>query len=430
MANTITSLATSVTTSRTTASAVRPVDLSGVLASDLAPLREERRRGEAPRFRSGDDTWRLVEPHLADYGITRVAHLTHLDHIGIPVHMAMKPAGRTLSSGSGKGITELGSTLSAVMEAIEQTLWEEASPVVRIAPQRELAGEDEPFVGADTVPLTRENLLTPSLPLRWMQYWDIVAGEAVWAPAETAYLPFGHEPSIISGVLPSSNGLASGTHVLEAVLCGLMEVIERDGITLGYLTGDTRPIDLGPGAGAPWAPLVELVRRAGLGLTVYDSATSDVGIPTYRATIEDPLEEGIGDFVGYGTALDPDAAIVRAITEAAQGRCLIVAGARDDVFEMQRRARVRTAHRNLRQPVGPLQSRRDVDQSTGSILGDIETTVDRLRQAGFERVLVHRYSRADEPVQAVRVLVPGLEGYKFAYYTPGPRARARLAGMP
>ena len=80
----------------------------------VPPLDEERRQGEAPRFATADDTWRLVEPYLLDYGITRVAHLTHLDHVGIPVHMAMKPSGRTLSSGSGKGITELGSTLSAV----------------------------------------------------------------------------------------------------------------------------------------------------------------------------------------------------------------------------------------------------------------------------------------------------------------------------
>jgi YcaO-like protein with predicted kinase domain len=418
------------TTTISTTTAAPPVDLTGVFDAALPPLSEERRQGEAPRFRTADDTWRLVEPYLLDYGITRVAHLTHLDHVGIPVHMAMKPSGRTLSSGSGKGITELGSTLSAVMEAIEQTYWEGAAPEMRIAPQAELAAGAEPFVDVDTVPLMRDNIASHTLPMRWMRYWDIVAGEHVWAPAETAYLPFPHEPYMISGVLTSSNGLASGTHVLEALLSGLMEVIERDGITLGYLTGDARPIEPGTDAGAPWAPLVELVARAGLRLTVYDSATTDVGIPTYRASIEDPLERGVGTFAGYGAALDPDVAIVRAITEAAQGRCIVVAGARDDVFEMQRRAGVRMARRIARQPVGRLQPRHDVDRSTGSILGDIETSVGRLRRAGFDRVLVHRYSADGDPVQVVRVVVPGLEGYKFGYYAPGPRARARLAGTP
>jgi YcaO-like protein with predicted kinase domain len=268
------------TTTISDTTAAPAVDLTGVFGADLPPLREERRRGEAPRFRTADDTWRLVEPYLLDYGITRVAHLTHLDHIGIPVHMAMKPSGRTLSSGSGKGITELGSTLSAVMEAIEQTFWEAAAPDVRIAPQAELAAGTEPFVDVATVPLMRANIVSHALPMRWMRYWDIVAGEEVWAPAETAYLPFRHEPSMISGVLTSSNGLASGTHVLEALLSGLMEVIERDGITLGYLTGDARPIDPGTGAGAPWAPLVELVRRAGLRLAGSDSATTAVDNPT------------------------------------------------------------------------------------------------------------------------------------------------------
>jgi ribosomal protein S12 methylthiotransferase accessory factor len=407
--------------------AAPPVDVTGVFGATPPPLDEERRQGEAPRFRAADDTWRLVEPYLPDFGITRVAHLTHLDHVGIPVHMAMKPSGRTLSSGSGKGITELGSTLSAVMEAIEQTYWEAAAPEIRIAPQAELAQASEPFVDVDTVPLMREHFVSPRLPMRWMRYWDIVAGEHVWAPAETAYFPFPHEPYMISGVLASSNGLASGTHVLEALLSGLMEVVERDGITLGYLTGDTRPIDPVADPDAPCAPLVELVARAGLHLTVFDSASGDIAVPTYRATIEDPLERGLGTFAGYGAALDPDVAIVRAITEAAQARCIIVAGARDDVFEMQRRAGVRMARRGAEPPVAPLQARHDADWSTGSILGDIETAVGRLRQAGFDRVLVHRYSAKGDPVQVVRVLVPGLEGYKFGYYTPGPRARARMA---
>ena len=411
--------------------ATAPVDLRGVLGPGDAPGGEQRQqRGEAPRFRTGEETWALVQPHLADYGITRVAHLTHLDRLGIPVHMAMKPSGRTLSSGSGKGLTELGSTLSAVMEAIEQTLWEDAAPEVRIAPQAELAAGDEPYAAYDSVPLMRDNIVSPTLPLRWMRYWDVVAGEHVWAPAETAYLPFSHEQSIVSGVLSSSNGLASGTHLLEAILSGLMEVIERDGITLGYLTGTPVPVELGPEEGQPWGPLVELMTRAGLRLTVYDSATDDVGIPTFRAALEDPTDRGLGSFVGYGAALDPDVAIVRAITETAQARCVVVAGARDDIFEMQRRAGLRIARMAARKEVGPLQPRRDTDLSTGSILGDIELAVHRLRQAGFERVLVHRYTAPDEPVQVVRVLVPGLEGYKFSYYEPGPRARARLAATP
>jgi ribosomal protein S12 methylthiotransferase accessory factor len=406
-----------------------PVDLTGILGSEPSLLVEERQRqGEAPRCRSADDTWGLIQPYLTDYGITRVAHLTHLDHIGIPVHMAMKPSGRTLSSGSGKGITELGSTLSAVMEAIEQTYWEDAAPPIRVATQVELAAGTEPFVDAATVPLMRDHIMSPTLPLRWMRYWDIVVGEHVWAPAETAYLPFPHEPSMISGVLSSSNGLASGTHVLEAMLSGLMEVIERDGITLGYLTEDSRPIELGTGAGAPWAPLVDLLRCAGLDLVVYKSSTADVDIPTYRALIEDPGGRGVGSFVGYGTSLDPDVAIVRAITEAAQGRCVVVAGARDDIFQMQRRAGTRLARRLPPQRTQSLQPHLDVDLSTGSILGDLETAVGHLRRAGFERVLVHRYTGAHDPVEVVRVLVPGLEGYKFDYYSPGPRARAHLMG--
>jgi ribosomal protein S12 methylthiotransferase accessory factor len=64
------------------------------------------------------------------------------------------------------------------------------------------------------------------------------------------------------------------------------------------------------------------------------------------------------------------------------------------------------------------------DMSTSSIIGDIELVLERLRGQGIERVLVKRHTAPSDPVQVVRVIVPGLEGYRFEQYTPGPRARA------
>ena len=65
-----------------------------------------------------------LSAYLQDYGITRVAHLTGFDYVGLNVHMAVKPQGRSLSSGSGKGPTPDASWVSAVMECCEQAVWE------------------------------------------------------------------------------------------------------------------------------------------------------------------------------------------------------------------------------------------------------------------------------------------------------------------
>ncbi len=47
---------------------------------------------------------------------------------------------------------------------------------------------------------------------------------------------------------------------------------------------------------------------------------------------------------------------------------------------------------------------------------------------GLRNAVVFDLSRAEYPVAVVRVVVPGLEGYLFDYYAPGPRARTFMKG--
>ena len=52
-------------------------------------------------------------------GITRVAVLTGLDVIGIPVAAAVRPNSRSVAVHQGKGVTLDAAKASAVMEAVE-----------------------------------------------------------------------------------------------------------------------------------------------------------------------------------------------------------------------------------------------------------------------------------------------------------------------
>src|SRR4051812_20202893 len=56
---------------------------------------------------------------LGDYGITRVANVTGLDRLGVPVLMAIRPNSRSLTVSQGKGVETDAAWVSGVMEAIE-----------------------------------------------------------------------------------------------------------------------------------------------------------------------------------------------------------------------------------------------------------------------------------------------------------------------
>jgi ribosomal protein S12 methylthiotransferase accessory factor len=60
-----------------------------------------------------------VQPHLARMGITRIANVTGLDRIGVPVVMVCRPNARSLAVSQGKGLTLDAAKASGVMEALE-----------------------------------------------------------------------------------------------------------------------------------------------------------------------------------------------------------------------------------------------------------------------------------------------------------------------
>jgi len=79
-------------------------------------------------------TWRRFAPGARRAGITRIAELTGLDTIGIPVFAAIRPMGRSLSTQQGKGATALAARVSALMESLETWSAEHlALPAVRAA---------------------------------------------------------------------------------------------------------------------------------------------------------------------------------------------------------------------------------------------------------------------------------------------------------
>src|SRR5690349_18348643 len=65
------------------------------------------------------ETFDKISSLLGTFGITRVADITGLDTIGIPVAVAIRPGSRSNITSQGKGLSKAAAKVSAVMESIE-----------------------------------------------------------------------------------------------------------------------------------------------------------------------------------------------------------------------------------------------------------------------------------------------------------------------
>src|SRR5262249_5876465 len=149
--------------------------------------------------------WRKFSPLARRAGITRIAELTGLDTLGIPVFAAIRPMGKSLSTQQGKGITPAAARVSALMEGLETYTAEEARPT-RLGSYRTLA-KRERVVDVRRLARPRGRL---DLDARWgwVEGRDLATDEPVLVPqaAVTLDTTFARPPAFDV----SSNGLASG----------------------------------------------------------------------------------------------------------------------------------------------------------------------------------------------------------------------------
>jgi ribosomal protein S12 methylthiotransferase accessory factor len=319
----------------------------------MTPLRLAGRPLDAPAtWRDGTHraatlaaTWQRFAPAMRRAGITRIAELTGLDTLGIPVFAAIRPLGRSLSTQQGKGVTPLAAKVSALMESLETWTAENvALPIVRGSIRalgaravdvrrlpRALA-EPADHREATTRVRRRRRALDRDARLRWVAGRDLATDEEVLVPYESVTLDMVFARAPVFDV--SSNGLASGNVLVEAILHGLCEVIERDAEAHWRRTGGDRRIVLDSITDPACLALIEQITAAGARIFVWDLGCDVIPV-VGCAIMEDPREpawRALGFYQGFGAHLEPAIAVARAITEAAQTRLTYIAGARDDFF--------------------------------------------------------------------------------------------------
>lgn len=392
-----------------------------------------------------DETWARFAPCATRAGITRIADLTGLDTLGIPVFAAIRPLGRSLSTQQGKGITLLAAKVSALMESLETWTAEhilegdERADAGRATELRIVRGSVRDLRGAhargahargahargaqarraQAMPIDVRSLPRPrgrlDLDARWtwIEGRDLVTDTPVLVPLDSVTLDCVFAKPPVFDV--SSNGLASGNVLAEAILHGLCEVLERDAEAIWRRSGGDRRLVLDSIPDPIVRALIDRIVASGARVFVWDLGATEV-CAIGCAIVEDPFEPSwreLGCYQGFGAHLVPEVAIARALTEAAQTRLTYIAGARDDFFpDDYARATDREVLLDLwgrlaapcEEPAMFDDLPRFESPTIGTGLADL---VARVVEGGAPQIVAVELTHRELGVPVVKVLVPG-----------------------
>jgi ribosomal protein S12 methylthiotransferase accessory factor len=351
------------------------------------------------RRRSPAATLAAIRSIAESCGVTRLADVTGLDIIGIPVFQAIRPLARSLSVSQGKGVTRVAARVSALMESIELDHAESVAP-----------SQHGPARPGDCAAPGKGGAID------WCEGTNLLSGAATRVPHALVSMDYarpGPHP------VATSNGLASGNDLTEAIVSGLCEAIERDALSRwsarpaherhrAAIDPDTVTAPLG-------RRLLRAIRSAGLGIRLW-SVGDDHGA-TVIACVLYELSPGpiLGPLMGAGAHLDPVVALARAVTEAAQARVTLIAGARDDLTDADYATPgARRLHFLLEYAaLGP--APRDWSsleaQASGCQARDTDTLLAGMERAGAGEVACVRLSDPALPIAVVKILVPGFLGH-------------------
>jgi YcaO-like protein with predicted kinase domain len=403
------------------------------------PAAPKKHRAGTHRLVSPEETLESVRRFLPVMGITRVADITGLDVIGLPVVTVCRPNSRAVVVSLGKGLDLAAAKASGIMENIEAFMAERITQPLVLGSVNDLRSS-HPLVDVDLLPGTTDSVYHPDAPILWIEGRELFTGAPRWVPYEmvhTAYtLP---RPTGTGCFIATSNGLASGNHLLEAISHAICETVERDAATLHSVRApadaascriDPRTVD-DPGCGEA----LDRLDRAGMSATIWDM-TSDIGIPAFTCRIAERRQPPVvTDYDAEGMGCHParNVALLRALTEAAQSRLGFISGARDDPagWDYARG----TDQEAPPAPAAdlPAEAARDFTAvpafDSDSFDADVAWELAALRAAGISEVVAVDLTLEEFGIPVVRVIIPGLEGpvTTVPNCRLGPRA-AKLTG--
>lgn len=362
------------------------------------------------------------ENKLITAGITRIADITDLDRIGLPVFTAIRPTAEdgAISIYGGKGITKDHAKASAMMEGFERysaEKQEDDETIISTVDEISTKGE---YIDPKTLNLPQkyEKEDISQIPLEWNLATDIISNKDYYVPSNAVFHPYTHDNNIQSFFKSNTNGLASGNILEEAILHGMFEVIERDAWSIFELTHKNySQINLDTIESELINNTIEKFESNGIKIKLMDF-TADIKVPTIAASADDTVTKDAGLLtLGMGTHLDPEIAVLRALTEVAQSRATQINGAREDTVRAdfareagyERMKRINKYY--FRQEEDQVDFRDIENKSTTSINEDIEIVKNELIANDIKHILYTDLTRPELDISVVRVIIPEMELY-------------------
>ena len=357
-------------------------------------------------------------------GITRITEITHLDRIGLPVFSAIRPTSQdgAISIYGGKGISSEHAKASAMMEGFERYSAEKQCENLVTGTVSEISSKGNTIdVESLNLPkdFKKENI--ELFNLEWNICHDLISGDDYYVPSNAIYHPYVLEDNSCKSLFKSNtNGLASGNSLEEAILHGMFEVIERDAWSIFELTHKNyKQIDLDSIESETVNDAISKFSENDIKIKLMDF-TADVNIPTIAASADDTLLKDAGLLtLGIGTHLDPEVAVLRALTEVAQSRATQIHGAREDTVraDFARTAgyeRMKRINKYYFQEEDEKIRLSDIEnRSTDSITKDIDIVLEELKSNEIEHMLYYDLTRPELNVNVVRVIIPTMELYSI-----------------
>ena len=369
------------------------------------------------RIISPKETIEINEAKLKKIGVTRIADITDLDRIGIDVFTAIRPTAEdgAISIYGGKGITKDNAKASAIMEAFERYSAErQSSDETVISVINDMS---ENYINPRELNLSQEfeKKDISSLKIEWSLAYDLIDDKNYYIPSNAIFHPYNFKESLFKS---NTNGLSSGNNLCEAILHGIFEVIERDAWSIFELTHKNySQINTNTIESDIINETLEKFTSNGINIKLMD-LTADIGVTTIAASADDTVTRDAGLLtLGMGTHLDPEVAILRALTEVAQSRATQINGAREDTVRAdfareagyERMKRINKYYFKQEQEQINLS---DIEnKSTTSIEDDLEIVKNELIQNDIEHILYYDLTRPEVGVNVVRVVIPKMEIY-------------------
>jgi ribosomal protein S12 methylthiotransferase accessory factor len=347
----------------------------------------------------------------AAWGVTRLADVTRLDRIGVPVFQAIRPESRALCVHQGKSFRADEARLGALMESLESAHAEAFAHDGPTAPFTDLPATARPPSLADFV-LDRAEVPPDDAPIAWTPARRLVDGAAAYAPFDCISLDF--TVAWDGRMDRTSCGLAARFDPAGAELKGLFEALERDADAEWRALPDARRSATRVDRGAiayPWfRDLDERVKAVDAGLAIY-AVPALSGLPAVRAAVfeKGPRRRGRVSTGGWGCAASWEAALKAAVLEAVQARLTAISASRDDILYAEPgEPRWYGDAAPLPPGMPALDWARVTEQTPDVSIPDAGALARRLADASYPDASAVTLSAPGERVCVVKIFAPGL----------------------